>query len=357
MRKEKYLKFYLGCTVVTLSLICIFGAPARLISAPAAPSYPKVLRVASLSPGTTIYAVASGLSKVGSEKSPMTLMVVPVSNDTAFPSMLTDQASADLAVDTSQVLWQMWTGKVAPDPIPKGFPTKAPFVANKNLRILMTGPCNRIGLLVRKDSGMREIADLKGRIVGDWSANPAILSLTLANLFNGGLTLDDVKTMPMTEVVAAVKALQEKRIDAATCAVGMGAVAEADTLVGVRFLRNSMDPERVKAGQRCTPGAYTVMTKGGQPGLAEDTPLWGVPFNILVSTRMPDAVAYKLVETWWANYKDYGPIHSVLKEWTPDSFISTGVVVPYHTGAIQFFKEKGAWTPEMEKIQSRLLKE
>jgi hypothetical protein len=27
------------------------------------------------------------------------------------------------------------------------------------------------------------------------------------------------------------------------------------------------------------------------------------------------------------------------------------VVAPFHEGAVRFFKEKGVWTPELEKLQ------
>ncbi len=343
------------CSFLVIAFIVLFSAACPRFLAQAAPVYPKVLRMATLSPGSTLYAVGSGLSKVGSDHSSMTLMVVPNSTDTAFPAMLND-GRADLTIDTVQVYWQMYTGKVAPPPIPKGFPTKPPFPGDKNLRFLMVGPPNFVGLLVRKDSGMKDIADLKGKVVADFSTFPAVFSLTLANLYNGGLTLDDVRTNPVTEVVAGVKAVQEKRVDASTCAVGMGAVAEADNLVGVRFLRNSMDPARVKAGQRCTPGAYTAIVKAGTAaGVAEDTPIWGVPFAVMVTTRMPDDVAYKLVETWWTYYKEYAAVHPMLKEWTPEKFVSKNTVVPYHNGAIRFYKEKGVWTPEMEKVQNQVL--
>ena len=310
-----------------------------------------------LSPGSTIYAVGSGLSKVASDHSSMTVMVVPNSTTNAFPVMLAD-GRADLTLDTSQVQWQMYTGKIAPaDPIPKGFSPKPPFPGDKSLRFLMVGPPNLVGMLVRKDSGMRDVADLKGKTIGDFSVFPSLVSLTLAILHNGGLTLDDVKTSPVTEVVAGVKAVQEKRIDATTCAVGMGAVAEADNLVGVRFLRSSLDPERNKAGQRCTAGAYATTVKAGTAaGVVEDTPIWGTPFAIMVSTRMADHVAYKLVETWWTYYKEYAAVHPALKEWTPEKFVSKETVVPYHNGAIRFYKDKGAWTPEMEKAQNQVLK-
>ena len=356
MKKGKGLKISHRGGLLILISICFLLFSVSFVSAQTAPAYPKVLRVATLSPGSTLYAIGSGLSKIASEHSPITVMVVPNSTSSVIPSML-EQGTADLAVDTSQVFWQMYTGKVAPDPVPKGFPQKPPFPGNKNLRFLMIGPANCVGMLVRKDSGLKEIADLRGKIVPDWSANPALISLTLANLMNGGLTFDDVKMLPITEVVAGVKAVQEKRIDASTCAVGMGAIAEADTLVGVRFLRNSVDPERVKAGQRCTVGAYTVMVKAGTAaGVVEDTPIWGVPFGVLVTNRMADQVAYKLVETWWAYYREYGAVHPMLSQWTPEKFVSKNAVLPYHNGAVKFFKDKGVWTTDMEQVQNRFLK-
>ena len=160
----------------------------------------------------------------------------------------------------------------------------------------------------------------------------------------------------MTEVVSAVKAVQENRIDATMAAVGMGAIAEADTLVGVRFLPNSMDPERIKAGQRCTVGAVPVKMPAGLPGLPEPTPLWGLFISVLASTRMTDDTAYKLVETWWGHYKEYGAIHPLLKRWTPNLYVNKHITAPYHSGAVRFYKDKGEWSPEMEKIQNLVLK-
>jgi TRAP transporter TAXI family solute receptor len=357
VKRQGFVNWCIFCSFLVIVSIFLLSVVCPPLSAQTAPVYPKVLRMGVLSPGSTIYAVGSGLAKVGSDHSPMTVMVVPNSTTNAFPNMLAD-GRADLTLDTVQVQWQMYTGKIAPaDPIPKGFSPKPPFPGDKNLRFLMVGPPNMVGMLVRKDSGMRDVADVKGKTIGDFSTFPSLVSLTLAILYNGGLTLDDVRTNPVTEVVAGVKAVQEKRINATTCAVGMGAVAEADNLVGVRFLRSSMDPERVKAGQRCTPGAYATIVKAGTgAGVVEDTPIWGVPFAIMVSTRMADHVAYKLVETWWTYYKEYATVHTALKEWTPDKFVSKDTVVPYHNGAIGFYKDKGVWTPEMEKIQNQVLK-
>ena len=157
-------------------------------------------------------------------------------------------------------------------------------------------------------------------------------------------------------MVAGVRALKEGRIDATSVAVGAGVVAEADALVGVRFLRNSTDPERIKEGQRATPGGYPKVVAAGPPGVLEDTPVWSLTQCMLATTRMADHVAYALVKTWYENYKDYQPIHPLLKRWTPDTYVNVNFTAPYHNGAIKFYKEKGMWNEEMAKKQNLLLK-
>ena len=356
MRKEKCRKIYLFCSLFIIASLILVGMNAGVSTAQSEPKYPRTLRFATLSPGTLLYAMISGLGKVASEKSPMTVIVMPTAGANTWLPMLSKQGTVDIAMANYSEMWQMWTGKSATPPIPKGYPKKAPYPKTRNVRILNSGPLLMTGFLVRKNSGLKTVRDLKGkRIAWPWTAFPPNIGITLGALLNGGLTLDDVKTAPMTEVTAAVRAVQEGRIDATVCAVGMGAIAEADALVGVRFLEQSMDPASIKEGQRAMSGWYTTIQRGGPPGVPKDTPMWSGPLANIATTRMPDHVAYKLVETWWNNYKDYQPIHPVLRKWTPEIFININFTQPYHNGAIQFYKEKGVWTPEMEAKQKQTL--
>lgn len=356
MKSNKFSKrFWMGLLLLIFS--GFFFIFPLFSFAQTSPTYPKVLRFAALSPGSLLHTLISGLAKVASEKSPMTVIVVPTAGASTWLPMMSEQGTIDISMENFAAMYQIWTGRSAPDPIPKGFPEKPPYPKTLNLRTLNAGPLFRMGFLVRKETGMKYVRELKGkRIAWEWTAFPPNISITLASLFNGGLTLDDVKTVPVTEVVAAVKAVQEGRIDSTVCAVGMSAIAEADTLVGVRFLHQSMAPEMIKEGQKAMPGCYTTIQPGGVPGVPEDTPLWSAPLANLVTTRMPDHVAYKLVETWWNHYKDYQTIHPVLKFWTPETFTNINFTLPYHPGAIQFYKEKGVWTQEMEAKQNQLLK-
>ena len=62
-----------------------------------------------------------------------------------------------------------------------------------------------------------------------------------------------------------------------------------------------------------------------------------------------------MVKVLGKNYKELGPVHPLLKEWTPERFVSKEARIPYHPGAIKFYRERGAWTDEMERLQKELL--
>ena len=176
-------------------------------------------------------------------------------------------------------------------------------------------------------------------------------------LANNGLTEDDFKTIVVPSGKAGMSALTEGRVDVTLAAIGSPGVTEANArLGGVRYLAMSTEPEDLNAFKRFFPGAAIKVREPGVIGITEPMPVMAFPLMVTTSTHLPDNVAYALVKAWWDNYKETAKLHPSFKFWSTDNFVIKNTTVPYHPGAIAFYKEKGAWSPEMDTIQERLLK-
>lgn len=320
---------------------------------------PKNVTIATSSPGTTLYAMGTGLAKVASDAGPLQVIVQPFSGAPAYIPQMVSSGKPDLAILNSVEAWQAFTAKSTPKAPPEGVTIPAPYKdASNNLRALMFGTDLNTGMLVRKDSKFQTFDDLKGaRVAWGFKAHGGAALAAYTNAVLGGLNTSNVKAVEVPDPTAAVRALQEGRIDAACVAIGMGAIAEADAQIGVRFLDAPRDPAAAQAAQGLMPGGRVVLMKAGRAaGVAKDTYVWSYPTVVLSSTNMPDNVAYTIVKTWWDNYQKLTPIDAQFEDWKPEIYVSKTAVVPYHPGAIAFYKEKGVWNAEMDQLQQSLLK-
>lgn len=326
-------------------------------TAPTKAALPARLEFATHAIGSVFNAIGSGIGKVASERSGMMVAVTPTGGPPAWMPGLNSEGRPDIGIINTFELWQAYSGKIAPAPVPGDTRDKAPYQPNKNVRILMMGTNNRAAFLVKADSPMKTIKDIKGKsFTWGYQAFPANIPVGLAALANAGLTIKDVSEVPVPEVTAGIRALMEGRAEVTTAALGMPIVAEAEAKVGVRFLPYSEDPKDVKAAQAVMPSGKVDREKPGEAGIKVETPIWSYPISVVASTYMPDDVAYALVKAWWDYYKDLWPIHAQLNGWAPDNFVQSVATVPFHPGAIKFYKEKGVWKADQDKMQEELLK-
>ena len=62
-----------------------------------------------------------------------------------------------------------------------------------------------------------------------------------------------------------------------------------------------------------------------------------------------------MLKSIWDNVDKLPAIHPVFKEWTRERAVTREATIPYHPAAIRFYKERSAWTAEMDWIQQQLL--
>ncbi len=306
---------------------------------------PRSASVATHAVGSLYNAVGTGIATVVSRHTPMTVRVQPFAGPPAWlPSM--NEGNTDMGVLTSADAVTSYKGIVT---------YKRPF---KNERILLVGGAIQLGFYVPKDAPFQTTADLKGkRIPTDFPGIPIVMLSSTAALASAGLTYKDIVKVPVSDLQAGNQAFMEGRTDAGWHAVGSPAVEEANARMGgVRWIPVNDTPEGAAKLDAAYPGSYPAVTKAGSvTGAVKDVALLNNDIYLVGSKSFSDEAAYTVVKTLWENMSELWAAYPSLKSWQQSRMVSRKAVIPYHPGAIKFFKEKGVWDKGMDELQVKLL--
>jgi TRAP transporter TAXI family solute receptor len=232
-----------------------------------------------------------------------------------------------------------------------------PYPHAPNVRLVMRGSPFLVALLVRKDSPIRNVHDIKGkRVTGEYPAHLAIWYNMFGHLATAGLTWSDVKVVPVPAVNEGIDALVQGRADVSEFSLNGAKVKEADAAIGVRHISNDCSPEGEKRLRQAVPGYYPRWIKAGSAtGVTEDICVIAYDLQIATGKSAPDAVVEATLRAVWDNIDKLAPIHSAFKEFTRERLADPDPTLPYHPAAVRFYKEHGVWKPEMDQVQQRLL--
>jgi TRAP transporter TAXI family solute receptor len=312
---------------------------------------PRAVTIGTNTPGTVFYALAGGLAKVSTEGSPIQMNIQPYTGTSTLLPLL-NSGELDFAIVNGVDMGMAYLG---PQKLKVG--GKNDFAHSPNTRLVMRGAPLIIGLLVKKDSPLKSVHDLKGkRVTGEYPAHQAVWFNMFGLLASGGLTWKDVKVVPVPAVNDGIDAVVQGRAEVTAGALNMAKIREADASVGVRHLSIDCSPEGDKRVRQAVPGYYTRIVKAGTAAaVVEDT--CTVAYDIYFATHKAasDQVVTAILKAIWDNAEKLKPIHPGFREWTRDRAASADITIPYHPGALKFYQEKGVWKKEMDQAQQKLL--
>jgi len=228
------------------------------------------------------------------------------------------------------------------------------------LRLMLSSTdCNAISLGVAKDTGVKEIKDLKGKRVGIVVGSPALNQNAYAVLAFGGLTKSDVKLVEFSNYGAMWKGMLNNDVDAAIASNISGQVKEVET--SPRGIIFPPTPAADKEGwaRLHKIGPYFLRHKATcgasvPPGGSVELPSYAYPIFMAYADQPADLI-YGLTRAMIVNYDAY-------KDGAPGAAgldvkkQNLAWVLPYHEGAVRALKEAGAWRPEHEAHNQKLLK-
>ena len=309
---------------------------------------PPILNIGTHPVGSFFNIVGTAVATVVGKHSPMKTTVKPMAGPSAwYPLIKTEEI--DLGVLNNWDAEKGYLGESVYRKLSegKGFP----------VRLIAISVNNAIGLVVAGDSGIYKYSDLKGKRVAGNLPTPSLQLQTEALLASGGVSWSEIKAIPVSSVAEGVKVVIEGRSDSsATCTIGMPITEELQAKKGARILPLDPTPEAIIRVRDKFPGYPIKVTPGpGKTGVEKEQYLWAYDIYLIGREDLPDEAAYQVVKALWENHKELAPIHVLLRDWTPERFVTKEALIPYHPGAVKFYMEKRVWTLEMVKLQESLL--
>ncbi|MBU8875749.1 TAXI family TRAP transporter solute-binding subunit [Reyranella sp. MMS21-HV4-11] len=226
--------------------------------------------------------------------------------------------------------------------------------------IMAATACNGLGLAVAKDTGVKEVKDLKGKRLGIVVGSPALSQGVIALIAFGGLTEKDMTPVQFSSNNAMWKGLINNEVDALLTSTISGQSKEADSSPrGIMFPpMPATDKEGWARVHKKAPYFVPVKATCGAGGLSPQTPVemagYAYPIFMTYADRSADtiyAITKAMIDTFDA-YKGGAPG----AEGMALSLQNLTWVVPYHDGTIRAFKEKGVWTDSAQKHNDNLVK-
>ena len=312
---------------MTIAILRHAAAALAVLAATSGFASAQTYGFATLPPGTLNHTTAAAISKMLKEKGGINMLVQPTAGDQVINPMV-GRGEVEIGITNIMEAQDAHEGQF------------------KDMRIITAVHALRTPLFVRKDSGMVKIADLKGkRFTSGYSAMRNIDKTMLAQLATAGLTYADVKTVPVPNVVRSADEFIAGNADMFSFAFGGPKVKEADASVGgIRALE--IDPAGMAAGKKIMPWAYLTDIGPGPVFTGVEKPMKVYSFdNVLIaSSKVPDEFIYKILVLMEQNKDDLVAVQPVLREYSP-AFGYKQYGVPYHPGALKYFKEKSL-TPQ-----------
>jgi uncharacterized protein len=197
-------------------------------------------------------------------------------------------------------------------------------------------------IAVWKDSGLRQLKDLKGKSLATGFKGTAYEVIIQKQLNAVGLDYKDLKKVEFVSSNVGGDQLKDGHVDAAGKTANKFNSFLMD-LASQRQIYLIETPDAVmKKLMAANAGLYpAVVNKGDYNGIDKDIPVVGYRLNLVVNAQTPEDKVYRMVKVLAENWvKDMHPISKTFAVVQPKE-LAEPIGVEFHPGALKYFKEKG----------------
>lgn len=190
------------------------------------------------------------------------------------------------------------------------------------------------------ESGIKSIADMKGKRVSVGDAGSGVEFNAKQILEGYGLTFDDIKKSNLSFKESS-DGIQNGTLDACFVTAGVPNAALQELAVSNGLVLIPVDGEA--ADKICNKyGFYTkvAIPAGTYKGSDTDTAALAIKATLAVSAALDETTVYNLTKALFENQAELAQAHAKGNDLSVEKAV-TGISVPFHAGAAKYFAEVG----------------
>jgi len=325
----------MNCKRVAVILLVIFMVSSSLVGCSPKSAETVYLTIGTASAGGSFYPIGIKLAEILNKSIPNVKAVAIAT--AGSPQNIDMMRTKDMelcvigALDGLQAI-----NGTAP------YTEKMPWIA------ALTGPMYRSGtqILAGMNAGINNVLDLKGKKVGVGEVGGAGTT-DVVNMLNGlGLTLKDF-TPVYGDSGSAIDSLKNGLLDAAFLGLTVGSPVIAEAMLSGRVKLVGIDDASFAKILKVNPTyeRYTIKANTYSNQNYDVITMSDPPQIIACRTDLiSDDLAYQITKAIYDNITDFRTAVSAVKDMTIDD-ASLGLLIPYDTGTVKYFKEKGITLP------------
>ncbi|QRG06212.1 TAXI family TRAP transporter solute-binding subunit [Xanthobacter dioxanivorans] len=306
------------------------GALALASTLVLAPGAARAEFVNVLTGGTSgvYYPLGVAISKVIGEKVPGTRPSVQATKASVENLNLIEQGKGEVAFTLADSLADGAAGKEE-----AGF--KAPLT-----KVVALGGIypNYIQIVASKDSGIKSIADLKGKRISVGAPKSGTELNARAILGAAGIKYSDLGKLEYLPFAESVELMKNRQLDATLQSAGLGVASIKDLANSVPIVVVEVPPAVIeKIGAPYLKATIPANTYEGQ---VADVATAAVPNFLVTRSSMKDDDVYAITKAIYDNLPELAAAHAAARGIKVGDAMK-GSPVAFHPGAARYFKEKG----------------
>jgi TRAP transporter TAXI family solute receptor len=214
--------------------------------------------------------------------------------------------------------------------------------ADPDLRAVFSVHPEPFTVLARRDAGVKQFADFKGKRFNIGNPGSGTLLSMEELLKQLGWTKADFSLAAELKADEQGTALCDNKIDGFFYGVGHPSAAIQDPTIACGAKLISLTGPAVDTLVKEHPYYAKATIPGGMYANNPDpTQTYGVLATVVASAKVSDDTVYALVKAVFENFDEFKKLHPAFATLDPKAMIKNGLSAPLHPGAVKFYKEKG----------------